>query len=248
MNLSNNPFKAALRDGAPQIGLWVGLADAYVTELLATTGFDWVLLAAEHAPNDVRNILPQLQAAAAYPVHCVVRSPVGDTVLIKQYLDLGAQTLLIPMVENAEQAAAMVRAKRYPPHGIRGVGSALARSSRWNRIDGYLGNPGAPAVQDAIEAGVATVLRAKKAVGILTADIELARSYLKLGATFVAVGVDTTLTPSFSYIVDGIDFSESPRPPSRNCFAVPESGQKLGRLREGSLKPSCAAPDSCGVR
>ncbi|MFT4507154.1 4-hydroxy-2-oxoheptanedioate aldolase [Caballeronia sp. 15711] len=241
MNLSGNPFKAALRDGEPQIGLWVGLADAYVTELLATTGFDWLLLDAEHAPNDVRNILPQLQAAAAYPVHCVVRPPVGDTVLIKQYLDLGAQTLLIPMVESAEQAAAIVRATRYPPRGIRGVGSALARSSRWNRIGGYLsqadaqicllvqveskealmalpdiaavegvdgvffgladlsanmghlGNPGAPIVQDAIEAGIATVLHAKKAVGILTADRELARRYLRLGATFVAVGVDTTL-------------------------------------------------------
>src|ERR1700694_336044 len=133
-----NVFKHALQNGRPQIGLWVGLADAYVAELLATTGFDWLLIDAEHAPNDSRSVLRQLQAIAPYPVHAIVRPVHGSVELIKRYLDLGVQTVLIPMVETAEQAALMVAATRYPPRGIRGVGSALARSSRWNQIDNYL--------------------------------------------------------------------------------------------------------------
>jgi 4-hydroxy-2-oxoheptanedioate aldolase len=138
MQMPKNEFKQALRDGQPQIGLWVGLADAYVAELLANAGFDWLLIDAEHAPNDPRSVLPQLQAIAPYPVHPVVRPVQGEVALVKQYLDIGAQTLLIPMVETAAQAARMVAATRYPPHGIRGVGSALARASRWNNVEGYL--------------------------------------------------------------------------------------------------------------
>src|SRR5262245_18021598 len=119
MQMPKNTFKQALRDGKLQIGLWVGLADAYVTELLATTGFDWLLIDAEHAPNDPRSVLPQLQSMAPYSVHPIVRPVQGDVALIKQYLDIGAQTLLIPMVETAEQAARMVAATRYPPQGVR---------------------------------------------------------------------------------------------------------------------------------
>lgn len=133
-----NPFKQALREGRPQIGLWLGLADPYVAELLATTGFDWLLIDAEHAPNDLRQVLSQLQAIAPYPTHPVVRPVQGDVALIKQYLDIGTQTLLVPMIETAEQAARVVAATRYPPVGLRGVGSALARASRWNQIEGYL--------------------------------------------------------------------------------------------------------------
>jgi len=138
MQLPSNSFKAALRAGRLQIGLWVGLANAYVTELLAGTGFDWLALDAEHGPNDPRTILTQLQAMAPYPAHGVVRTPSSDVALIKQYLDIGAQTLLVPMVESAEQAARIVAATRYPPQGIRGVGSALARASRWNQVSDYL--------------------------------------------------------------------------------------------------------------
>ncbi|MDH2237798.1 4-hydroxy-2-oxoheptanedioate aldolase [Pigmentiphaga sp. GD03639] len=138
MQLPINTFKRALRDGPPQIGLWVGLADGCAAEMLAGAGFDWLLIDCEHAPNDVRTVLSQLQAVAPYPVHPVVRPVTGDPALIKQYLDVGAQTLLVPMVETAEQAARMVAATRYPPHGIRGVGSALARASRWNGVEGYL--------------------------------------------------------------------------------------------------------------
>jgi len=137
MDMPRNHFKQALAEGKAQIGLWVGLADAYVTELLAGAGFDWLAIDGEHAPNDLRSTLAQLQAVAPYPVHPVVRPPIGDTALIKQVLDIGAQTVLIPMVDTAEQAARMVAATRYPPHGVRGVGSALARSSRWSGIAGY---------------------------------------------------------------------------------------------------------------
>ncbi len=138
MDIPQNRFKQALRGKVPQIGLWLGLAEAYTAEVCASSGFDWLLLDAEHAPNDVRSLLAQLQALAAYPVHPIVRPPVGDTTLIKQILDIGAQTLLVPLVESAAQAESLVRATRYPPGGIRGVGSALARASRWNHISNYL--------------------------------------------------------------------------------------------------------------
>ncbi len=142
-----NTFKQAMQAGRPQIGLWVGLADSYVTELLAGTGYDWLLIDGEHAPNDVRSVLAQLQAvasaASALPdgvarPHPVARVPVGETALIKQYLDIGAQTILVPMVDTAAQAAQLVQAMRYPPEGIRGMGSALARASRWQAYPDYI--------------------------------------------------------------------------------------------------------------
>lgn len=138
MDMPINEFKQRLISGQAQIGLWVGLAEPYCAELAANAGFDWLLLDGEHAPNDVRSLLGQLQAVAAYPSHPVIRPPIGDAVVIKQLLDLGAQTLLVPMVDSAEQAEQLVRAIHYPPKGIRGVGSALARASRWNTIPGYL--------------------------------------------------------------------------------------------------------------
>jgi 4-hydroxy-2-oxoheptanedioate aldolase len=138
MQLPRNTFKAALLSGRPQIGLWLGLADAYTAELFATTGFDWLAIDAEHGPNDPRSVLAQLQAMAPYPAQPVVRTASGDAVLLKQYLDIGAQTLLVPMVDSAEQAQRIVAATRYPTAGIRGVGSALARASRWNQVGDYL--------------------------------------------------------------------------------------------------------------
>ena len=137
MQMPVNTFKQAMRDQQRKIGLWVSLAGPYTAEAVATTGFDWLLIDGEHAPNDVRSLLGQLQAVAPYPVHPVVRPVTGDVALIKQLLDVGVQTLLIPMVETAEQAAQMVAATRYPPRGIRGVGSGGARASRWSGIKGY---------------------------------------------------------------------------------------------------------------
>ncbi len=133
-----NRFKQALSAHEPQIGLWLGLADSYSAELLAGAGFHWLLIDGEHAPNDVRSILTQLQAIAPYNTQSVVRPPWNDAVIIKQLLDVGAQTLLIPMVQTADDARAAVRACRYPPNGMRGVGSALARASRWNRVADYI--------------------------------------------------------------------------------------------------------------
>ena len=139
MEMKTNTFKAALKSGGrAQIGLWLGLANAVCAEICAGAGFDWLMIDAEHAPNDIRSVLAQLQAIAAYPVHPVVRPVAGDVQLIKRLLDLGVQTLLIPMVETAEQARHLVAAMRYPPVGIRGVGTTLARASQWNRIPNYL--------------------------------------------------------------------------------------------------------------
>jgi 4-hydroxy-2-oxoheptanedioate aldolase len=239
--LTTNTFKQALKAGKPQIGLWVGLSDPYAAEALATTGFDWMLFDGEHAPNDLRSVLGQLQAIAPYPVHPVVRPPIGEVALIKQYLEIGVQTLLIPMVDTAEQAARMVAATRYPPRGTRGVGSSAARSSRWSGVDRYLhtaddqmcllvqvesktglanlaeiaavegvdgvffgpadlsasmGHLGAathPEVVSAMTQGVATILAAGKAPGILMVDNKASQYYLDKGALFVAVGVDAML-------------------------------------------------------
>ncbi|MDL4915866.1 MAG: 4-hydroxy-2-oxoheptanedioate aldolase [Enterobacterales bacterium endosymbiont of Blomia tropicalis] len=134
----NNTFKQALSNKQPQIGLWLGLANSYSAEVVAGAGFNWLLIDGEHAPNDVRSVLGQLQAIAPYKSHPVVRPPWNDAVIIKQLLDTGAQTLLIPMVQTAQDAQHAVKACRYPPNGVRGVGSALARASRWNRVPDYL--------------------------------------------------------------------------------------------------------------
>lgn len=122
-----------------QVGVWVCSGNTTVAEICAGSGVDWILIDSEHTPNDLQTVLLQLQAVYGYPAAPMVRPPHGDFNLIKQYLDLGVQNLLIPMVNSAAEAEALVRAVRYPPQGIRGVGSALARASRWNRVENYLG-------------------------------------------------------------------------------------------------------------
>jgi 4-hydroxy-2-oxoheptanedioate aldolase len=236
-----NLFKQALRTGRAQIGLWQALASPYTVEICVGAGFDWLLLDAEHAPNDIPLLVSQLQAMKGSSSQAVIRPPIGDTYIVKQLLDIGAQTLLIPMVDTAELAARMVQAVRYPPHGVRGVGAALARASAFNRIPdylqtaneeicllvqvesragitnldaiaategvdgvfvgpadlaadmGYLGKPGAPEVQAEVEAALKKIQSHGKAAGILIGDLQLARRYLDLGATFVAIGNDVTL-------------------------------------------------------
>ncbi len=137
MDMPVNAFKRALADGQTQIGLFLGLAHAYSAEIVATAGFDWLLIDGEHGPNDLQGIIAQLQALAPYPVRPVVRTVDHDVARIKQLLDGGAQTLMVPMVESAADAEALVRAMRYPPHGVRGVGTAMARAARWNGVADY---------------------------------------------------------------------------------------------------------------
>lgn len=120
------------------VGAWVTSGSETAAEIVAGAGFDWVLLDAEHAPYGLETTLSLLRAMGALPATPVVRLPHNDTALIKQYLDLGAQNLMIPMVDTAEDAQRAVAAMHYPPRGVRGVGSALARSSRWNGVEGYL--------------------------------------------------------------------------------------------------------------
>ncbi|MEV8273070.1 HpcH/HpaI aldolase/citrate lyase family protein [Microbacterium sp. NPDC077184] len=140
MSLRLSPtFRAALEAAEqPLAGIWVCSASPLVAEIVAGSGTDWVLIDMEHSPNGLASVLAQLQAIAAYPATPLVRVPDGDPVRLKQVLDVGAQNILVPMVSSAEQARDLVAAVRYPPRGIRGVGSALARSARWNRVDDYL--------------------------------------------------------------------------------------------------------------
>ena len=122
----------------PLAGMWVCSGSPLVAEICAGGGLDWLLIDMEHAPNGLESVLAQLQAVAAYPVTPVVRIPSADPVVIKQVLDLGARTILVPMVSSPAEAQAVVEAASYPPRGRRGVGSALARSARWNRVENYL--------------------------------------------------------------------------------------------------------------
>ncbi len=136
MDLPVNHFKRALHEGRPQIGLWSSLASNIVAEVIADSGFDWILLDNEHAPNEVSGVLMQLQAMATGQAMPVVRPAWNDTVLIKRFLDIGTQSFLVPMVQNADEARRAVAATRYPPHGVRGV--ALGpRANRYGRVKDY---------------------------------------------------------------------------------------------------------------
>ena len=136
MNLPENPFKRALARGKPQIGLWSSLSSNYTVEVIAGAGFDWILLDSEHSPADIENLLTQLQAAAPYPTHPIVRIPWNDMVTIKRVLDIGAQSLLVPYVSTVDEAEAAVSFTRYPPAGVRGV-AGTTRATRFGRIKDY---------------------------------------------------------------------------------------------------------------
>lgn len=128
--------------GRPQIGMWVSSGSPVAAEILAGSGMDWVLIDAEHSPYGLETITELLRATDAYPAAAVVRVPAVDRVLIKQYLDLGVQNIMVPMVHDVDLAREAVASVHYPPRGVRGVGSALARASRWGSIPGYLENAG----------------------------------------------------------------------------------------------------------
>lgn len=132
-----NPFKAAIKNGDTVIGCWLSLGDPLATEIAGTAGFDWLLIDGEHTPYDISKMRLQLMALEASDSHAAVRVPVGETWIIKQVLDAGAQTVLVPMVETAEQARQLVHDVRYPPTGGRGVGYSGARCSRFGAIADY---------------------------------------------------------------------------------------------------------------
>lgn len=132
-----NTFKQALANGETVIGCWLSLANSFSTEAMGTAGFDWLLIDSEHSPNDIRSLREQLIALDTSPSTAVVRVPIGETWIIKQVLDIGAQTILVPMVESAEEARELVRACRYPPDGIRGVGYVTTRAGGFGKIPDY---------------------------------------------------------------------------------------------------------------
>ncbi|MBN8914053.1 MAG: 2-dehydro-3-deoxyglucarate aldolase [Rhizobiales bacterium] len=136
MQLPENPFKRAIHAGTQQIGLWCAVPSNYVSEILAGAGFDWLVLDTEHAPNELPNVFNQLQSMVGYGTQPVVRVPWNDAVTLKRFLDIGTQSFLIPMVQDAEEARAAVAATRYPPDGIRGYAVA-SRATRFGRIGDY---------------------------------------------------------------------------------------------------------------
>ena len=136
MEMPVNKFKKAISSNTLQLGIWSSLADSISVEILANTGMDWILLDTEHAPNELPMVFRQLQAIDSGTAHPIVRPPWNDTVMIKRFLDAGAQSLLIPMVQNAEEARRAVAATRYPPHGVRGYASG-SRASGYAQINGY---------------------------------------------------------------------------------------------------------------
>jgi len=238
--LQRNAFKHALAAGKLQIGLWCSLCSNIAADIVRDSGFDWLLLDTEHSPNEIPDLVGQLQAVTGGVATPIVRPAWNDIVLIKRFLDIGAQTLLIPFVQTPDEARRAVEATRYPPGGIRGI-TGSGRASRYGRVKDYLKNAGQeicvlvqvetksaldqieaiasvdgidgvfigpadlaasmghrgranhPDVQQAIDAAIRTIVASGKAAGTLTGDTALARRYLELGASFVAVGIDITL-------------------------------------------------------
>ena len=137
MELSRNRFKQAIAAGQVQIGLWSSLCNSIAAEIVADSGFDWILFDSEHSPNEIPGLMAQLQASARGTASAIVRPAWNDAVLIKRVLDIGAQSILVPYVQDAEEARRAVAAIRYPPAGIRGV-AAASRASRYGRVTDYL--------------------------------------------------------------------------------------------------------------
>ncbi|WP_159656446.1 4-hydroxy-2-oxoheptanedioate aldolase [Vibrio atypicus] len=133
-----NQFKHELTQPNPLWGLWLGLPDTSCAEICGSAGFDWVLIDGEHASFDLTSIKLHLQTLAPHSASPIVRAEEANPILIKRLLDIGAQTLLLPMINTKQQAEQAVRAAYYPPLGERGIGAALARASQWNRIPNYL--------------------------------------------------------------------------------------------------------------
>jgi len=137
-DMPRNRFRAGLESGSTQYGVWLGIPDASAAEIMAGAGFDWLLVDHEHGAFEIRDVMTHLQVMAAYDIAPIVRPADGDPTLLKKLCDIGAQSFIVPMIDTPEQAAALVGAVRYPPDGIRGMGTSLARASRWNSVAGYV--------------------------------------------------------------------------------------------------------------
>jgi 4-hydroxy-2-oxoheptanedioate aldolase len=241
MELPVNTFKHAIAARKLQIGLWSILSSHVTVEIIAGAGFDWIVLDTEHAPNELPMVYSQLQAtAAAGSTQPVVRVPWNDMVTIKRYLDIGAQSLLIPTIETRQEAENAVAYTRYPPRGVRGF-SAAPRANGFGRVKdyaakceqelcillqietrrglenleaiagvegvdgvfigpgdlsaalGHVGNAKHPEVLAVIEETIKRIHACGKPSGILTPDEALAKHYIQLGCSFVAVGSDLGL-------------------------------------------------------
>ncbi len=166
MKLQPNPFLQAIREGRPQIGIWVSLSSAYAAEAIAGAGFDWALIDMEHAPNGLENVLSQLQVFAASDTTAIVRPDWNDAVRVKRLLDLGPRGLLFPMVQSAREAEAAVKASRYPPRGIRGF-AGTTRANRFGRIGDYFART---EDETAILVQVETISAVAKAAEIAAVD------------------------------------------------------------------------------
>jgi len=207
-------LRATFRDrlaaaSRPLVGGWVCSGSPLVAEIMAGSGLDWLLVDMEHGPNTLDSVLAQLQAVDGSGATPMVRVPIGDTVTIKQVLDLGAQNILVPMVSSADEARAVVAATRYPPRGRRGVGSALARSARWNRVEDYLTTADASVsvfvqIENADGVDAAAEIAAVEGIdGVFVGPSDLAASLGLLGqqthpdvvaaVRFIRVGADVAL-------------------------------------------------------
>ncbi|MXS48213.1 2-keto-3-deoxy-L-rhamnonate aldolase [Escherichia coli] len=220
--LLTNPFKERLRKGEVQIGLWLSSTTAYMAEIAATSGYDWLLIDGEHAPNTIQDLYHQLQAVAPYASHPVIRPGEGSKPLIKQVLDIGAQTLLIPMVDTAGparpgRAARWGRIENYMAQvndslcllvqvesktaldnldeilDVEGIDGVFIGPADLSASLGYPDNAGHPEVQRIIETSIRRIRAAGKAAGFLAVAPDMAQQCLAWGANFVAVGVDTML-------------------------------------------------------
>ncbi|KPQ08338.1 MAG: 4-hydroxy-2-oxoheptanedioate aldolase [Rhodobacteraceae bacterium HLUCCA12] len=218
-----NGFKEALAQGRVQIGCWLGMADAYVAEIAGECGFDWLVIDGEHAPNDLRSILAQLQALGGSRSHPVVRVVAGEDWMIKQVLDIGARTILVPMVESGAQAAALVRAMRYPPAGRRGVGAALARASRFSGLGDYMAGA---------DDGLCLLVQVESRAGLAALDDILA-----------VEGVDGVFIGPADLAADMGYGANSDAPPVRAA-----SADAIARIRAAGRAPGLLAPDEAHAR
>ena len=217
-----NRFKQALKQESLQIGLWCSLANHVSTEVVAGAGFDWLLIDCEHAPNELAGVHHQLQAVAAGTATPIVRPPWNDMVIIKRLLDLGAQTLLIPFVQSAEEAAAAVAATRYPPEGLRGVAS-MTRANRFGRAADYFD-------------------RANEEICVLV-QLESRRALAELDEIAAVEGVDGVFIGPADLSADLGHLGDPGHPEPQAAFA-----DAVARIRAAGKAPGILAPVEADAR